>query len=112
MPAGRLLELGYTLVSGGTDNHLVLVDLKPSGIDGARVQQVPSPWAASCLLLAGPARSGCQSTGEKSWAALVMCTFLGVSLSPRIARVVLTCYSSSALPFWICTHGHCLLDAT
>ncbi len=50
MRAGRLLELGYTLVSGGTDNHLVLVDLKPSGIDGARVQQVPSPWAASCLL--------------------------------------------------------------
>jgi glycine hydroxymethyltransferase len=38
--ADRLLELGYTLVSGGTDNHLVLMDLKPSGIDGARVQQV------------------------------------------------------------------------
>ena len=36
----RLMELGYTLVSGGTDNHLVLVDLKPSGIDGARVQSV------------------------------------------------------------------------
>ena len=34
------MELGYTLVSGGTDNHLVLVDLKPSGIDGARVQSV------------------------------------------------------------------------
>lgn len=38
--ADRLLDLGYTLVSGGTDNHLVLMDLKPSGIDGARVQQV------------------------------------------------------------------------
>ena len=36
----RLSELGYSLVSGGTDNHLVLVDLKPSGIDGARVQGV------------------------------------------------------------------------
>ena len=36
----RLTELGYTLVSGGTDNHLVLVDLKPSGVDGARVQNV------------------------------------------------------------------------
>ncbi len=34
----RMQELGYTIVSGGTDNHLILVDLKPSGIDGARVQ--------------------------------------------------------------------------
>ena len=32
---------GYTLVSGGTDNHLVLVDLKKSRkIDGARVERV------------------------------------------------------------------------
>lgn len=36
----RLLALGYTIVSGGTDNHLILVDLKPAGIDGARVQSV------------------------------------------------------------------------
>lgn len=27
--ADRLMELGYKLVSGGTDNHLVLVDLRP-----------------------------------------------------------------------------------
>ncbi|KAL2115357.1 hypothetical protein VTJ04DRAFT_9612 [Mycothermus thermophilus] len=32
--------LGYRIVSGGTDNHLVLVDLKPQGIDGARVERV------------------------------------------------------------------------
>ncbi|KAH6610984.1 SHMT-domain-containing protein, partial [Trichoderma cornu-damae] len=32
--------LGYSLVSGGTDNHLVLVDLKPHGIDGSRVERV------------------------------------------------------------------------
>lgn len=31
---------GYELVSGGTDNHLILVDLKPAGVDGARVQSV------------------------------------------------------------------------
>jgi glycine hydroxymethyltransferase len=36
----RLQELGYHIVSNGTDNHLILVDLKPSGIDGARVQSV------------------------------------------------------------------------
>jgi glycine hydroxymethyltransferase len=36
----RLQQLGYHIVSGGTDNHLVLVDMKPAGIDGARLQSV------------------------------------------------------------------------
>lgn len=39
--ASALTKRGYSLVSGGTDNHLVLVDLKASrGIDGARVERV------------------------------------------------------------------------
>jgi len=32
--------LGYAVVSGGTDTHLVLVDLKDKGVDGARVERV------------------------------------------------------------------------
>ncbi|CAG8513375.1 13284_t:CDS:2, partial [Acaulospora colombiana] len=31
---------GYKLVSGGTDNHLLLVDLRPKKIDGARVERI------------------------------------------------------------------------
>ena len=31
---------GYTVVGGSTDNHLVLIDLKDRGIDGARVERV------------------------------------------------------------------------
>ena len=39
--ASALLGKSYSLVSGGTDNHLVLVNLKASkGIDGARVENV------------------------------------------------------------------------
>merc|ERR1719174_2973877 len=39
--AEALAGKGYALVSGGTDNHLVLVDLKKSRkIDGARVEAV------------------------------------------------------------------------
>ncbi|NXF27790.1 GLYM protein, partial [Rhodinocichla rosea] len=38
--AQALLQRGYTLVSGGTDNHLVLVDLRPKGVDGARAERV------------------------------------------------------------------------
>jgi glycine hydroxymethyltransferase len=32
--AAALLDRGYSLVSGGTDNHLILVDLTPQGIGG------------------------------------------------------------------------------
>ena len=38
--ATRLLSLGYSLVSGGSDNHLVLLDVRPLGLDGARVEKV------------------------------------------------------------------------
>ncbi|KAL3640382.1 hypothetical protein CASFOL_015350 [Castilleja foliolosa] len=38
--AQTLTANGYELVSGGTENHLVLVNLKPKGIDGSRVEKV------------------------------------------------------------------------
>merc|ERR1712212_192401 len=38
--AQRLLELNFDLVSGGIDNHLMLVDLKSKGLDGARLERV------------------------------------------------------------------------
>lgn len=38
--AKRLVELGYKLATGGTDNHLCLVDLRPKGLDGAKLEHV------------------------------------------------------------------------
>ncbi|ANB11456.1 glycine hydroxymethyltransferase SHM1 [Sugiyamaella lignohabitans] len=38
--ASALQKLNYKLVSDGTDNHLILVDLKPNKIDGARVETI------------------------------------------------------------------------
>ncbi len=37
--AGRLLERGLRLTTGGTDNHLMLVDLRPLGLKGRQVQE-------------------------------------------------------------------------
>ncbi|SMC19628.1 serine hydroxymethyltransferase [Desulfacinum hydrothermale DSM 13146] len=37
--AQELLSLGYRLVSGGTDNHLMLVDLRNKGITGKQAEE-------------------------------------------------------------------------
>ena len=37
--ADTLLDEGFDLVSGGTDNHLVLVDLRPFGITGKEMER-------------------------------------------------------------------------
>lgn len=38
--ADALKQQGYTIVTGGTQNHLCLLDLRPSGVDAARVETV------------------------------------------------------------------------
>jgi glycine hydroxymethyltransferase len=35
-----LIAMGYEIVSGGTDTHLCLLDLRPKGLDGERVEKV------------------------------------------------------------------------
>lgn len=36
----QLSGMGYSLVTGGTDNHLVLWDLRPTGVSGAKLEKV------------------------------------------------------------------------
>ena len=38
--AASLTELGLRLVSGGTDNHLMLVDVRPSGLHGKQAEAI------------------------------------------------------------------------
>jgi glycine hydroxymethyltransferase len=35
--AGKLMEYGFNLVTGGTDNHLMLIDLRSKGIPGKKL---------------------------------------------------------------------------
>ncbi|MDJ0936347.1 MAG: serine hydroxymethyltransferase, partial [Kiloniellales bacterium] len=37
--AGTLLEGGFDIVSGGTDTHLLLVDLRPKGLTGRDAEE-------------------------------------------------------------------------
>jgi glycine hydroxymethyltransferase len=38
--AAKLMSLGYSMASGGTENHLVLWDLKPVGLTGSKYEKV------------------------------------------------------------------------
>ncbi len=38
--AASLSELGLRLVSGGTDNHLILVDVRPTGLNGKQAEAI------------------------------------------------------------------------
>jgi glycine hydroxymethyltransferase len=54
----ELMSRGYTISTNGTDNHLVLLDLRPQGLDGARSERV--------LELAGIACNKNTCPGDKS----------------------------------------------
>lgn len=40
MLASTLVEYGYTLATGGTDNHLILWDLRPQGLTGSKMEKL------------------------------------------------------------------------
>ncbi|XP_045569964.1 serine hydroxymethyltransferase, cytosolic isoform X3 [Salmo salar] len=46
--ANALIDLGYKIVTGGSDNHLILLDLRPSGTDGGRAEKVLEAAAIAC----------------------------------------------------------------
>jgi len=55
--AAVIKERGCEIVSGGTDNHLMLVDLRPKGVKGNAAEEAPSSGPTS------PAtRTACRST--------------------------------------------------
>ncbi|KAJ9600811.1 hypothetical protein L9F63_001023, partial [Diploptera punctata] len=43
-----LQNRGYKIVTGGTDVHLILVDLRPSGITGARAEKILEDISIAC----------------------------------------------------------------
>ncbi|OTF69732.1 serine hydroxymethyltransferase, cytosolic-like protein [Euroglyphus maynei] len=46
--AEELMARGYTITTGGTENHLVCVDLRPLGVNGARAEKVLEDVEIAC----------------------------------------------------------------
>jgi glycine hydroxymethyltransferase len=44
----KFKEIGYKMVSDGTDSHMVLLDLRPQALDGARVEAVLEQINIAC----------------------------------------------------------------
>mmetsp|Transcript_17251 Transcript_17251/g.28345 ORF Transcript_17251/g.28345 Transcript_17251/m.28345 type:complete len:467 (-) Transcript_17251:223-1623(-) len=46
--AAALTTRGYTMVTGGTDNHLVLWDLRPQGLTGSKMEKIFDHASITC----------------------------------------------------------------
>ncbi|MFA5931143.1 MAG: serine hydroxymethyltransferase [archaeon] len=101
--AERLQSHGYRLVSGGTDNHLILVDVRKSGISGIDAEKalekagmycnkntIPyetgSPWDPSGIRIGTPVLT---TRGMKEKDMLVVADFIHEALTSRTDDVKL-----------------------
>uniref|UniRef100_A0A672Z282 Serine hydroxymethyltransferase n=1 Tax=Sphaeramia orbicularis TaxID=375764 RepID=A0A672Z282_9TELE len=46
--SSALIDHGYKIVTGGSDNHLILLDLRSKGTDGGRAEKVLEACAIAC----------------------------------------------------------------
>ncbi|KAL1632997.1 Serine hydroxymethyltransferase, cytosolic [Diplodia intermedia] len=85
-------ELGYTLVTGGTDNHMVLLDLKPVALDGARVEAVLEQVNIACNKNTTPGdKSALTPMGIRIGAPAMTSRGLGEQDFVKIANYIDTC---------------------
>lgn len=84
--------LGYRLVTDGTDNHMVLLDLKPLGLDGARVEAVLDQVNIACNKNTTPGdKSALSPCGIRIGAPAMTSRGLGEKDFDRIADYIDQC---------------------
>ncbi|KAF2459269.1 serine hydroxymethyltransferase [Lineolata rhizophorae] len=88
----ELTKLGYRLVTGGTDNHMVLLDLKPQSLDGARVEAVLEQINIACNKNTTPGdKSALTPCGIRIGAPAMTSRGMGEEDFKRIARYIDAC---------------------
>jgi glycine hydroxymethyltransferase len=90
--ADEFLKLGHTLVTGGTDNHMVLLDLKPHGVDGARLEATLEQVNIACNKNTTPQdKSALSPNGIRVGAPAMTSRGMGEADFRRIANYFDTC---------------------
>ncbi|KAL6709463.1 Serine hydroxymethyltransferase, cytosolic [Coniothyrium glycines] len=85
-------ELGFKLVTDGTDNHMVLIDLKPQNLDGARVEAVLEQVNIACNKNTTPGdKSALTPMGIRIGAPAMTSRGLGEDDFKKIASYIDTC---------------------
>ncbi|KZZ92664.1 serine hydroxymethyltransferase [Ascosphaera apis ARSEF 7405] len=81
--------LGYTLVADGTDSHMILVDLRPKAVDGARVEAVLEQINIACNKNSIPGdKSALTPYGLRIGTPAMTSRGLGTEDYKRIARYI------------------------
>jgi len=84
--------MNYKLVTDGTDNHMVLLDLKPFNLDGARVEAVLEQVNIACNKNTTPGdKSALSPMGIRIGAPAMTSRGLGEDDFKRIANYIDTC---------------------
>jgi glycine hydroxymethyltransferase len=85
-------ELGHKLVADGTDSHMVLIDLRPKSLDGARVEAVLEQVNIACNKNSIPGdKSALTPCGIRIGAPAMTSRGLGEKDFQRIAKYIDTC---------------------
>ncbi len=85
-------KLGYKLVSDGTDSHMVLLDLRPKSLDGARVEAVLEQVNIACNKNSIPGdKSALTPCGIRIGAPAMTSRGFGEDDFKRVAKYIDTC---------------------
>jgi glycine hydroxymethyltransferase len=92
----ELKKLGYKLVADGTDSHMVLVDLRPKSVDGARIEAVLEQVNIACNKNAVPGdKSALTPGGIRIGAPAMTSRGLGEEDFKRVAKYIDECIKIS-----------------
>lgn len=92
----EFIQMGYKLVANGTDSHMVLLDLRPQKVDGARIEAVLEQVNIACNKNAVPGDKSALSPGGIRIGSPAMTTRgMGEADFARIAGYIDSCIKLS-----------------